>query len=176
MIVRKLRLDRGWSQEQLAEITDLSVRTIQRVERGQKASLETVKSLAAAFEVDFNELSKELLMQENIMNNEAEINNQAEEQQNAKVEITADEAKAYEYARDIRGFYSHIIKYVVVIAILAFIDLVLTSPEKTWFYWPALGWGIGVIAHGMSVFEIMNFFGPKWERRQAKKYLKRKSG
>lgn len=32
MIVRKLRLQRGWSQEQLATLTGLSVRTIQRIE------------------------------------------------------------------------------------------------------------------------------------------------
>ncbi|WP_428831123.1 helix-turn-helix domain-containing protein, partial [Campylobacter coli] len=30
MIVRKLRLQRGWSQDQLATMTGLSVRTIQR--------------------------------------------------------------------------------------------------------------------------------------------------
>ena len=34
MIVRKLRLQRGWSQEQLAEMSGLSTRTIQRIERG----------------------------------------------------------------------------------------------------------------------------------------------
>lgn len=33
MIVRKLRLQRGWSQEQLATLTGLSVRTIQRIGR-----------------------------------------------------------------------------------------------------------------------------------------------
>ncbi len=52
MIVRKLRLRNGWSQDQLAELTDVSVRTIQRIERGHKPSLETAKALAAVFEVD----------------------------------------------------------------------------------------------------------------------------
>jgi transcriptional regulator with XRE-family HTH domain len=51
MIVRKLRLQRGWSQEQLAHISALNVRTIQPIERGQAPSLESKKSLAAAFEV-----------------------------------------------------------------------------------------------------------------------------
>ena len=54
MIVRKLRLQRGWSQEQLAELTDLSVRTIQRAERGQTPSLETARSLASVFGVDIS--------------------------------------------------------------------------------------------------------------------------
>jgi len=56
MIVRKLRLKRGWSQEQLAELAGLSVRTIQRIERGQKAGLESLKSLAAVFEVQLSNL------------------------------------------------------------------------------------------------------------------------
>jgi transcriptional regulator with XRE-family HTH domain len=45
-LVQKLRLQRGWSQEQLAELSTLSVRTVQRIERGQTASLETLKALA----------------------------------------------------------------------------------------------------------------------------------
>ena len=52
MIVRKLRLRHGWSQDQLAELADVSIRTIQRIERGHKPSLETAKALAAVFEVD----------------------------------------------------------------------------------------------------------------------------
>ncbi|CAM4169684.1 XRE family transcriptional regulator [Vibrio agarivorans] len=35
MIIRKLRLKRGWTQEQLAELSGLSIRTVQRIERGQ---------------------------------------------------------------------------------------------------------------------------------------------
>ncbi|MEI2814828.1 MAG: helix-turn-helix transcriptional regulator [Burkholderiaceae bacterium] len=53
MLVQKLRLQRGWSQEQLAELSGLSVRTIQRIERGLPASTETLKSLASVFEIDF---------------------------------------------------------------------------------------------------------------------------
>lgn len=50
--IRQLRSDRGWTQQQLAEICGLSLRTIQRVELQGIASLETSKSLAAAFELD----------------------------------------------------------------------------------------------------------------------------
>lgn len=45
MLVKRLRTQRSWSQEQLAEYSGLSVRTIQRVESGNKASLETLKCL-----------------------------------------------------------------------------------------------------------------------------------
>jgi transcriptional regulator with XRE-family HTH domain len=35
MLVQKLRLQRGWSQQQLAELSGLNVRTIQRIEKGK---------------------------------------------------------------------------------------------------------------------------------------------
>ncbi len=60
MIVKKLRDKNDWSQEQLAEYSGLNVRTIQRVESGQKASLETLKCLASVFEVDIATLTEEI--------------------------------------------------------------------------------------------------------------------
>ena len=60
MIVKKLRAERNWSQEQVATFTGLSIRTIQRVESGQNASVETLKSLASVFEVDISKLTKEI--------------------------------------------------------------------------------------------------------------------
>lgn len=60
MVVKKLRTDRKWSQEQLAIMAGLSIRTIQRVESGQRASLETLKSLASVFEVDLSTLTEEI--------------------------------------------------------------------------------------------------------------------
>ena len=60
MVIRKLRAKRGWSQEQLADFSGLNVRTIQRVESGQKASMETLLSIAAVFEVDVPTLTEEI--------------------------------------------------------------------------------------------------------------------
>ena len=54
------------------------------------------------------------------------------------------------------SFFKHFASYVVVIPLLAAINL-LTTPERLWFHWPALGWGIGVICHGAAAF-----FSPKW--------------
>lgn len=62
MIVKKLREQRSWSQEQLAQIAGLSLRTIQRVEAGNRASLETLKSLAAVFEVEITKLTAEVVV------------------------------------------------------------------------------------------------------------------
>lgn len=49
--LRCLREQRGWSQEQLANVSGLSARTIQRVEATGAASLETRMALAAALEL-----------------------------------------------------------------------------------------------------------------------------
>lgn len=62
MIIKKMRLERNWSQEQLAEFCGLSVRTIQRVESGSKASIETLMSLASVFEVDISRLTEEIIV------------------------------------------------------------------------------------------------------------------
>ena len=59
MIVRKLRLQRGWSQSQLAEMLGVATRTVQRLEQGQRPSLETAKALAAVFEVDLSTFQPE---------------------------------------------------------------------------------------------------------------------
>ncbi len=62
MIIRRLRQDRGWSQEDLARISGVSVRTIQRIENGGRTSLETLKCLAAVFETSIPELRKDAVM------------------------------------------------------------------------------------------------------------------
>ena len=59
MNIQKLRLQRGWSQQQRAELSGLRSRTIQRIENGQSASAEALKSLASAFEIDFTTLTSE---------------------------------------------------------------------------------------------------------------------
>lgn len=49
--LRDLRASRHWSQEQLAELSGLNLRTIQRLESGAKISTESLRALAAVFEV-----------------------------------------------------------------------------------------------------------------------------
>ncbi|GIL35985.1 DUF805 domain-containing protein [Phycicoccus sp. DTK01] len=52
MSLREVRRRRGWSQEQLADASGVSVRTIQRVEGGRHAGLASTTALAAALGVD----------------------------------------------------------------------------------------------------------------------------
>ncbi len=50
--LKQLREQRCWSQQQLAEMSGISLRTVQRIEAKAVASQESVKSLAAVFETD----------------------------------------------------------------------------------------------------------------------------
>ena len=154
MIVRKLRLQRGWSQEQLAEMAGLSTRTVQRVERGKSAGLESLKSLAAVFEVDVSTLQPE-----NTMSNSGLL--------------ADDERDALEYVRNLKDLYYHILTYLLVIVFLAVINLVV-SPGYLWFLWAALGWGVGLASHAITVLQPFKLFGPDWEKRQVEKRLGRK--
>ena len=153
MIVCKLRLEKGWSQEQLAEICDLSVRTIQRIERGQQPSLESLKALASVFETEITDLTREAGMAD-------------------QADISGEEERAIVYVRDIKGFYTHLIIYVIVVGSLLALNLVRSS-SHLWAIWPAIGWGIGVLFHGLNVYEVFSFFGPDWEKRQIKNRLQR---
>ena len=54
-----LRVERGWSQEDLAQASGVSARTIQRLESGAAASHETTRAIAAAFDLDPRDLREE---------------------------------------------------------------------------------------------------------------------
>ena len=78
--------------------------------------------------------------------------------------------KARKRVEEIKGFYGNLIAYVVVNIGLMVLNL-LTSPGYLWFFWPMLGWGIGVLFHGMKVFNYMPFFGKDWEEKKIKEHM-----
>ncbi|OQJ61697.1 helix-turn-helix domain-containing protein [Clavibacter tessellarius] len=54
--VADLRRERGWTQDRLAEASGITVRTVQRLEAGNDASLETLSLVAKALEVPVRDL------------------------------------------------------------------------------------------------------------------------
>ena len=86
--------------------------------------------------------------------------------QNNNQEIVAYE-RAAKRVEELKGFYGNLISYCIFIPFLFLINW-KTSPEYWWAFWPMLGWGIGVVAHGLQVFGI----GRDWEERQIRKYMK----
>jgi transcriptional regulator with XRE-family HTH domain len=58
-LLKKLREEKSWSQEHLAEVSNLSLRTVQRVEADGNASPETKMALASVLGVDAAHLGVE---------------------------------------------------------------------------------------------------------------------
>jgi transcriptional regulator with XRE-family HTH domain len=160
MIIRKLRLERSWSQQQLAEYSGLSIRTIQRLEKGQAPSEESAKCLAAVFEVNSDDL---LDCFEPQPKKEVAMN---------PLEISIEEKRVMRQVREIKEFYGHLSSYCIVIPALWAFNL-LSSTEYLWAIWPTLGWGIGLSSHAIGVFKPFNLFGPEWEKREIEKRLNR---
>lgn len=58
--IKELRIQKGMTQEELAEKTDLNVRTIQRIEKGEVDPRSyTLQVIASALEIQYNELIEE---------------------------------------------------------------------------------------------------------------------
>ncbi|MGJ8678907.1 DUF4177 domain-containing protein [Paraglaciecola sp.] len=55
-LIHNLRKENSWSQEELGIATGLNLRTIQRIESESTASLQSIKALASAFEIDVRDL------------------------------------------------------------------------------------------------------------------------
>jgi hypothetical protein len=49
------------------------------------------------------------------------------------------------------AFYRHVMIYIIVNALLVAVNL-LTDPSHLWFQWGMLGWGIGLLVHGLNVY------------------------
>lgn len=83
---------------------------------------------------------------------------------------TEDENGSYEKARkrvkELKSFYANLISYCTVIPFLTIINLI-TSPKDLWFYFPMLGWGIGLISHAFRVFGV----GESWKERKIREIM-----
>ena len=97
-------------------------------------------------------------------------------------EFSSDESYnvAYKKVKKIKGFYSHLKVYVIVNIIIIASSLsrnhevggIDFSGLSEWHtYSTALFWGIGLVAHGLSVFSSEWFFGSDWEKRKIQKYM-----
>ena len=85
------------------------------------------------------------------------------------------EQQRYERARArvqaLKGFYTHATAYVLVNIGLFVINLL--SGGQWWFYWPLLGWGVGLGVHALNVFVLGGRFGQDWEERKTQEIMGR---
>jgi hypothetical protein len=65
-----------------------------------------------------------------------------------------------------KDFYGHLSSFLVM-SIFFFVLNMLTSPWVMWFYWPILGWGIGVLFHYFDVFGVpgVGSLDKEWEEK-----------
>ena len=147
--LKKMRLERHWSQEQLAEMSGLSIRTIQRIENGENAGLETLKALAAVFETNINNSDKKSDMEQ--------------------------VRKEEEYIQKLKGFYKLLALAIVNLAIFLFIAIADsdTDSEGWWvFLYMVITWVVILGAYSLNSFD---FFGEEWKRKMIEKKFKKKS-
>jgi hypothetical protein len=81
-----------------------------------------------------------------------------------------DEENAYYKAKkrveELKGFYGNFTTYCIVIPLLVLINY-FTYWDHKWFIYPMLGWGLGVLFHGVSVFG----YGKSWEERKIQEII-----
>ncbi|RTY82975.1 histidine kinase [Flavobacterium sp. LS1P28] len=89
-----------------------------------------------------------------------------------ETQYSNDETGAYlrasEHVKKLKGFYGNLISYCLVISFLIFINLSY-SANFQWFWFPLLGWGMGLTFHGFEVFG----YGKSWEERKINEILKK---
>jgi transcriptional regulator with XRE-family HTH domain len=171
LLIQKLRLQRGWSQEQLAELTGLSVRTIQRIERGQTPSAESLKAIAAVLDVNFGALREAHMT--STANPPSNLGATPPPDSATNPAVSTDEALALARVRKIKAFYIQVVESVLILAFLAFVNL-LTSPRYWWVLWAAIPWALALGLQGLRVFDKIPFLNADWEKRAVERYLGRK--
>ena len=79
--------------------------------------------------------------------------------------------RAHARVQAIKGFYTHAIAFVVVNVALFAINALVGG--GWWFYWPLMGWGIGLGLHALGVFGFGGGgpWGREWEERKTREMM-----
>ncbi|CAI2518363.1 helix-turn-helix domain-containing protein [Serratia marcescens] len=147
--IRPLRLEKGWSQEQLATIAGLSTRTVQRIENGEQASLETLTAIAAALGVQVSNLN-------------------AQPQQTTMGEETPDEQPLRRQVAAEGKLLSMAVRFAVIGAILLAVN-VFTHPHYLWSLWAIGGMSLALVMRAVRTLLLRNVFSRWQEQRLAQK-------
>lgn len=72
------------------------------------------------------------------------------------------------------GFFVHAAVYAAVNALLIVLNLT-GGYETLWFFWPLIGWGIGLAFHGLAVFVFVNGNVASFKERMIARELEKES-
>jgi hypothetical protein len=83
--------------------------------------------------------------------------------------------KAKKRVKRIKGFYTHLSIYCVVIPTIIFVNLKF-EPHFHWFWFSLIGWGMGLFCHWLSVFGIRLLgIETNWEERKIKEIMEQEN-
>lgn len=97
------------------------------------------------------------------------------------MENSFEEQKRLEKARkkveDLKGFYKHLAAYILVNIFLIILSAANLEPGERFWSWgtfmTAICWGVGLLAHGLSVYSRNVFFSKSWEDKKIQEYMDR---
>ncbi|WP_082084286.1 2TM domain-containing protein [Flavobacterium sp. 316] len=113
------------------------------------------------------------------MSIENRINKRTEtEESNNFVSIDSEEIKyqnALKKVKRIKSFYSHALVYIVINIMIIIINIQSLNEGESYFqfknFMTAIFWGIGLLAHGLSVFLPEMILGNNWEERKIRELM-----
>ncbi len=79
--------------------------------------------------------------------------------------------KAKERVENIKGFYGNLIAYCIVIPCLAILNYNTTS--FPWIIFPVVGWGFGLLTHGLEAFGYHPIWGKRWEEKKLRQLMEK---
>lgn len=83
--------------------------------------------------------------------------------------------EALKRVKRIKGFYSHLLVYLVVNTMIIIVNIQHLDAGESIFsfknFSTAFFWGIGLVAHGLSVFLPSMILGNDWEERKIKQIM-----
>ena len=85
--------------------------------------------------------------------------------------------EAKKRVKQLKGFYIHLTIYVLVNLLIVFINIQNLKPGESYFkfenFITLFFWGIGLLAHAVSVFSPVHLFGKDWEERKTKELMEK---
>lgn len=97
---------------------------------------------------------------------------------NSEEQIKYDQAR--KRVKEIKSFYTHLVVYLVVNLMIVVVNIQNLDPGETYFqfknFTTAFFWGLGLIAHALSVFLPSVLMGKNWEERKIKELMDKDKG
>ncbi len=85
--------------------------------------------------------------------------------------------RAAKRVKRIKSFYTHVVVYVVINMMIVIVNIQNLNAGESYFQWhnftTLFFWGIGLLAHGLSVFTPNFILGKDWEEKKIKELMEK---